>query len=141
MKKSKKWILILMIIIPQIIILTVLLLIGGISIKEFPLWIVIVVPMFILVSPFTFFFAQRHVMYDVPLQKQKKRLLTTFSVCIILFVIILITCYYVNYDFFWVILFIQILPAMLFMFFGNFRLFSKSKKQKLTDDNKLTEKE
>ena len=113
MKKSQKWIIILIMITLPVIIISTSLLISGISIKEIPVWAVIGIPVFILVSPFTFLLAQRTI--DAPLQKQKKMLLTVLCVYIIFSAIILILMHYVNYQFFWV-LFAQFCVVLPFPF-------------------------
>jgi len=113
MKKSQKWIIILIMIALPIIIISTSLLISNISIKEVPVWAVIGIPVFILVSPFTFLLAQRTI--DAPLQKQKKMLLTVLCVYIIFSAIILILMHYVNYQFFWV-LFAQFCVVLPFPF-------------------------
>jgi hypothetical protein len=58
MKKSQKWIMILMITIP-VITIAASLIVSGISLKGFPVWAIITVSTIILVSPFIFLLAQR----------------------------------------------------------------------------------
>ena len=144
MKKSKKRIIILMIILIPVIILAIPFIIGGISIKEFPLWAIIGIPILLLASPFIFLLAQRRTertIYDAPLQKQKKRFLTVWGIYIIFLTILLIVLYYVHYSSFVGILCGQSVCFVL-LFFINFRLFfPKEKKQKLTNDNNQEEKE
>jgi hypothetical protein len=130
MKKSQKWLISLMIITPAIIVLTLFFIISGISIKEIPWWAIIGVSIVILVSPFTFLLSQRsaqRMQQGSTLQKRKKMFLTAFGFLITFFAIILIIIYYVNYEFFWVLLLfpICVLP---FMFFEFLRLFFQRRK-------------
>lgn len=133
MKKTHKWIVILMMTVLPIIVLTISFIISEISIKEVPIWAVIGIPVLILVSPFTFLLAQRRAekkMYDVSLQKQKKTSLTILSVYIIFSAIMLIMLYCLNYRFFSAFLYalMPILPAIFI------RLFF-SKRKEVTEDN------
>jgi hypothetical protein len=127
MKKSHIWLLTAILIIPTII-LIISLSISDIKIKDFPWW-AIAIPVLIIVSPFTFYFAQRvaHRTYNSTLNKRKKILLYSFCALIIFSVILLSASYYFNYEFLRIILLVQILPIILFMFFGNFRLFFQKK--------------
>jgi len=116
-----------MVIIPAIILAITIP--KDISIKEFPLWAMIVIPVLILIAPFSFLleqrFAQRAV-YGAPLQKQKKNILTIWSIYTIFIAIILIILYYVRYQSFWTTLLILSVPWF-FMIFGNFRIFFPKK--------------
>jgi len=125
MKKSQSWLFILIVAIP-VIILAFFFLLSGISIKELPWW-TIIIPILILISPFLFLFAHRtaRAKYNTSLQ-QKKRFLTVWGGYIIFFVILLVICYYSNYDFVWVMLFTQI-GFLLFVFLLKFRLFFPKK--------------
>ncbi|MDR2979402.1 MAG: hypothetical protein LBV02_03020 [Bacteroidales bacterium] len=135
MKKSQKWIMILMIAVP-VIIITVSLIVSGISLKDFPVWAIITVSTVILVSPFTFFLTQRSAQWgisDASLKRQKKRFLTVWGAYIIFLAIILVVIYYFNYQFFQPFLFIQT-AFLLSLFFMNFRLFFPKKKESTEDD-------
>ena len=127
MKKTQRLLLISILVVPAII-LTVFLILIDVSIKEFSKW-AIVIPILILISPFIFFFAQRSAKkaYDSPLVRQKNRFLTVWGVCIIFFAILLSICYYVNYDFFWVLLLTQF-GFLISVFLLRFRLFFPKKK-------------
>jgi hypothetical protein len=141
MKKTQKWIALLMLIVP-ITILTFFITISDISIKEFPLWAIIGIPTLILVSPFTFLFAQRsgQSMYNASLQKQKKRFLTVWGIYIIFLVILLIVLYFLNYQFFLAFLFIQT-AFLLSVLFMKFRLFFTKNYESTEDDNQNNQKD
>ena len=131
MKKSQKWVIISMIIVPILIMLAVFLIFRE-NIKDIPLWVIIGLPIVFLVSPFTFLLAQRLVQRKIEgasLQKQRKRLLYAFGVVIALFAIILTPAYYfVTLDFFWTLLLMPVC-VLLCMFFGNYRIFFQKKKE------------
>ncbi|MCL2435173.1 MAG: hypothetical protein FWD09_03400 [Lentimicrobiaceae bacterium] len=135
MKKSQKWILISMVIIPAIILAITIP--KDISIKEFPLWAIIGIPILILLTPFSFLLGQRfaqRAVYDTPLQKQKKNILTIWGIYTIFIAIILIILYYVRYQSFWTTLLILLVPWF-FMIFGNFRILFPKKKESTEKDH------
>jgi len=135
MKKSQKWLLLSMVIIPAIILAVPFIIDNDMSIKEFPWW-AIIIPVLILVSPFTFILAQRsgQAMYDAHLQKQKKRFLTAFGIYIIFLIIILIILYFYSYQFFLPFLLIQT-AFLLSVFFMRIRLFFPKKQESTEADN------
>jgi len=131
MKKSQKWIPISTVVIPVIIIALIFIL-GDISIKEFPLWAIIVIPVLILITPFVFLLAQRlaqRIIYDadLSLQKKKKRILTVLGASAISTIIISVTIYHLHYESFCPTLLILLTPLP-FIIFGNFRLFFQRSK-------------
>jgi len=134
MKKLQKEIIVLILIIPAAI-LTIFLILSGISVKEMPLWAIIVIPTLILLSPFTFMMSSRYAQltYNLPLQKRKKRILTVLCALIFFSGIILTVTYYLVPYFFWIILFVMVLPMMFFIFLGNFRLFFPKDKKIFED--------
>jgi hypothetical protein len=136
MKKTQTRLLILISIVPAIILLFFLI-ISGVSIKDFPLWAIIVIPTLILVTPFMFLLAQcfaQRAIYDAPLQKKKKRILIVWGVYAIFTTIVLIILYHVRYQSFW-ITFLQLFPVSFFILFGNFRLFFPKKEKSTENDN------
>jgi hypothetical protein len=134
MKKSQKWLLTLITVIPAIIVIAFFV-ISDINIKELPWW-VIVIPILIIASPFTFFLSQRA--YNTTLQKRKKRLLINFGTLILLLVItIILTHFHVIYQFMWIPISVMLLTPMFFMFFYNFRLFFPKEKKEYTKDESV----
>ena len=132
MIRKQKWIIVLMIILIPSIILAIPLIFGGISVAEFPLWVIITIPTLILLSPLMFFLSQRYSeQVGSSIQKKRKKSLTLIGILFFFSTIILIITYYLINDYFWIILFTLILPLMLFMFFINFRhVFPNFKKHK-----------
>ena len=129
MKNSQKWLLISILIFPAII-LTFFLIISGINIKDLSWW-TIIIPLLILISPFTFLLAQRFAqrkIYDAPLHKKKFFFIIIFGIdFIFLAIIILLEYYNVIYPFTWIPLSAMILTPVFFIIFGNFRLFFPKK--------------
>jgi hypothetical protein len=118
MKKSQKNFLILTIILSVILaVIATTLIVSDINFKDIPLWAIIMVLVSVLISPFIVLLSQRMTQLTIekPLQKQKKILLITFCTFIILSAITLIITYYINYDFFWILLLspIAVLPFLL----------------------------
>ena len=134
MKKSQKWLLVLIVLIPATLV-AIFLLASGIRITELPMW-VIMIPLLIIISPFTFLLAQRsgREMDDAPLQKQKKRFLTVWGFYIIFLVMLLVIAYFFSYQFFWPFLFIQV-AFLLTVFFFKFRLFFPKNEESTTQNN------
>jgi len=130
MKDLQKWIYTAIMVIPPLLIFTVLLFLSELSIKEFPLWTIIVMSTLFLVPPFIFLFVQRTKkrVKDLSQQKKKKRILIVWSVYTILTTIFLIIIYFINFQSFLCALIFQaiFLPSV---FFLNFRLFFPTTKE------------
>jgi len=140
MKKTKKWTLISMMIGFPVIILTVSLTISGANIKDFPLWIIIGIPALILISPFTFFFAQRKAQRrppNTPLQKRRKLLLIILGISSIPLLIISIIGHIQGISF-WKNQFTNIgsiLQWLLIIVIFLYAFFRKDKKKKSLEEN------
>ena len=140
MKKSQKWVIILMIIIIPTITLTVSLMIAGISIKELPLWFIIGMPLLILVSPFLFLLGQRHAerIRYAPLRKRRKWILINLGIYITFTLIMFIILYlklgrtpFQNKSV--ILLWFVPIPFMLYNLF-----FPKDEEQKDTSETKMS---
>lgn len=137
MKKSEKITLILVALIPSIILLLGLTL-SGISMTEFSLWFLILIPALLIIAPFVFFFAYRYAqrnVHDQPLEKRKKPLILVFTISTLVVAIAFVIEYYiVKPNYFWV----SILPQAAFtiyIFFLYFSPFFRKKKEAAQDAN------
>jgi protein-S-isoprenylcysteine O-methyltransferase Ste14 len=135
MKKSQKRLLILMMIIPAII-LPVFLIIHGMSVNKIPWWAIIGILIVTLASILIFLFTQNSAqqVYDAPLQKQRKRILTVWGAYSIFTAIVLIILYYVRYQLFLTGL---VFPALLLpsLFFVYFRVFFPKNTKSIENNN------
>ena len=134
MKKSTKWVLILMMTVPAIIMLTVFLMITDVTLKDIPWWIIIGVLVFILVSPFTFLLTQRK-LQNAALQKRRKWLLIFMGIFIVFLFMMSIICH-IHGKSFWKIFFSNpglILQYILIVVIFFYAFFRKEKEQKPMD--------
>jgi len=132
-KKTKKWILFLLI--SPALLIPLFIIMAGISIKEIPHWFIIEIPIIILVSIIIFLLIQP---FDY-LEKLKRRFLTGWGIYVIFTAIMLTILYYFNYDFFGVFLFMQTV-FLLSIFFMRFRLFFPKNKESIEDVNQSNSK-
>ena len=107
------------------------------SIKEFPLWGIIGILALILISPFTFFFAQRKT-HNASLQKRRKLLLIALGAVIVLYLIVAVICHIRGMSFGQVLLsntpmIVGLIAIFLYAFFR------KDKEQKQVDEIELQE--
>ena len=138
MKKSQKWLLSLMVIVPAIIIL-ICLLIADIRINDLPLVVIIVLPTTILATPFLFLAAQRFAQKtdNAPLQKKRKTLLILFGVSLIISTVFIVSAYFFVSFYSWISLLLGLVIFTLFPVLKNIHVFFPKDKKSTTDDDNL----